>query len=162
MLQRLHANELDVGILALPVELDGLASQTLYEEPFVVALPARHELAKRETLQARDLQDQTLLLLEEGHCLRDQALDVCGRVRIREHQDFRGTSIETLRQMVANGAGITLLPQSACRGAYASTRGVSIRPLASPAPVRTIGAVWRKSSARLAAIEEVCKLLRKR
>ncbi len=159
MLERLHANELDLGILALPVDLDGLAAKKLYDEPFVVALPARHRLAKHPQLQARELQGETLLLLEDGHCLRDQALDVCSRTKIFEHQNFRGTSIETLRQMVATGAGITLLPLSASHGPYAQARGVAIRPLVSPVPTRTIGAIWRKSSARLAAIAAVNELL---
>jgi LysR family hydrogen peroxide-inducible transcriptional activator len=159
MLERLHANELDLGVLALPVDLDGLTAQKLYDEPFVVAMPARHALTKNAQIQVKDLQGETLLLLEEGHCLRDQALDVCGRVRVQEHQDFRGTSIETLRQMVATGAGLTLLPQSASRGGYAHARGVALRPMAAPAPTRTIGAVWRKSSARLDAIAAVNRLL---
>ena len=159
MLERLHANELDLGVLALPVDLDGLAAQKLYDEPFVVAMPARHPLTKSAQIQAKDLQGETLLLLEEGHCLRDQALDVCGRARVQEHQDFRGTSIETLRQMVATGAGLTLLPRSASRGGYAHARGVVLRPMAAPAPTRSIGTVWRKSSARLDAITAVNRLL---
>ncbi|MCS6946355.1 MAG: LysR substrate-binding domain-containing protein, partial [Steroidobacteraceae bacterium] len=113
ILRRLHAGELDLGILALPVDLDGLSARKLYDEPFTVALPAGHPLAKRGTLNVGDLKHETLLLLEDGHCLRDQALEICNRVPIREKTDFRGTSIETLRQMVAAGAGITLLPQRA-------------------------------------------------
>lgn len=159
MLERLHANELDLGILALPVELDGLAARKLFDEAFVLAMPARHRLADKERVQVTDLKGETLLLLEEGHCLRDQALDVCARVNVREHQDFRGTSLETLRQMVASGAGLTLLPENASRGSYAPTRGVQLRPFAAPVPSRSIGAVWRKSSARLDAIQAVCNLL---
>ena len=89
--------------------------------------------------------DETLLLLEDGHCLRDQALEVCSRVGVQEKQDFRATSLETLRQMVATGAGITLLPELASRGAYGKAHGVVVRPFAKPAPSRQIGAVWRKT-----------------
>src|SRR5690606_38635214 len=94
-----------------------------------------------------------------GHCLRDQALEVCGRVRVHEKQDFRATSLETLRQMVATGAGITLLPELAAKGAYAAARGVVIRPFTRPAPVRRIGAVWRRTSARRPAIDALCTLI---
>jgi LysR family transcriptional regulator, hydrogen peroxide-inducible genes activator len=159
MLERLRGGELDVGILALPVELNGLESRELYREAFMVALPERHPLAARDTLRAADLKGETLLLLEDGHCLRDQALEVCSRVGVREPQDFRATSLETLRQMVATGAGVTLLPELAVRGAYRSARGVALRPFARPAPVRHIGAVWRKTSARRAAIDALGKLI---
>lgn len=157
MLERLHAGDIDVGILALPVDLDGLESRRLYDEPFVVALPQGHALAKQAQLRTADLGGETLLLLEDGHCLRDQALEVCSRLSIREPSDFRATSIETLRHMVASGAGITLLPELAARGAYAATKGVVIKTFSKPAPTRTIGAIWRRSSARSAAIEAVAK-----
>jgi LysR family transcriptional regulator, hydrogen peroxide-inducible genes activator len=159
MLEKLHAGELDVGILALPVELAGLESRELYREPFLVALPERHPLAAHETLRAAELKGERLLLLEEGHCLRDQALEVCSRAGVRESQDFRATSLETLRQMVATGAGVTLLPELAARGAYRSARGVVLRPFVRPVPVRHIGAVWRKSTARGAAIDALGKLI---
>jgi LysR family transcriptional regulator, hydrogen peroxide-inducible genes activator len=159
MLEKLHGGELDVGLLALPVELAGLESRELYREPFLVALPERHSLAARETLRTTDLKSERLLLLEEGHCLRDQALEVCSRAGVREAQDFRATSLETLRQMVAAGAGVTLLPELAARGAYRSARGVVLRPFARPVPVRHIGAVWRKSTARRAAIDALAELV---
>jgi len=159
MLEKLHAGELDAGILALPVELAGLESRELYREPFLVALPERHPLAAHETLRAGDIKSERLLLLEEGHCLRDQALEVCSRAGVREAQDFRATSLETLRQMVAAGAGVTLLPELAARGAYRSARGVVLRPFTRPVPVRHIGVVWRKSSARRAAIDALAELV---
>ena len=152
MLEHLHAGEIDVGLLALPVHDEALASRELYEEPFVLALPESHRLATRAQLRVADLAGETLLLLEDGHCLRDQALEICARSGVREKQDFRATSIETLRQMVAAGVGITLLPALASRGAYAHARGIAIRAFARPIPSRHIGAVWRKSSARASAI----------
>jgi LysR family transcriptional regulator, hydrogen peroxide-inducible genes activator len=160
MLAKLHAGEIDVGILALPVEVDGLESRELYREAFMVALPEHHPLAARERVRLADLKGEQLLLLEEGHCLRDQALEVCSRVGVTDQQDFRATSLETLRQMVATGAGVTLLPELAGRGAYRNARGVALRPFARPAPERHIGALWRKSSARRAAIDALCELIR--
>jgi len=159
MLAKLHAGELDVGILALPVELEGLESRELYREEFMLAVPERHPLAAHERVRVADLRDETLLLLEEGHCLRDQALEVCSRVGVRDSQDFRATSLETLRQMVAAGGGVTLLPELAGRGAYRSGRGVALRPFVRPAPVRHIGAVWRKTTPRRAAIEAINGLI---
>jgi LysR family transcriptional regulator, hydrogen peroxide-inducible genes activator len=159
MLEKLHAGELDVGILALPVELAGLESRELYREPFLVALPERHPLAAHEALRAAELKGERLLLLEEGHCLRDQALEVCSRVGLRESQDFRATSLETLRQMVAAGAGVTLLPELAGRGANRSGHGVVLRPFVRPAPARQVGAVWRKTTPRRAAIDAVAELI---
>lgn len=159
MLEHLHAGDLDVGVLALPVPADGMQQRELYEEPFVVAAPDSSELARRRSVKPSDLDGQTLLLLEDGHCLRDQALAVCARTDAREKQDFRATSLETLRQMVASGAGITLLPQLASLGAYGSARGVSIVPFVRPAPVRRIGALWRKTSARSVAINAVCDVI---
>jgi LysR family hydrogen peroxide-inducible transcriptional activator len=159
MLEKLRNGELDVGILALPVSHEGLATRRLYQEPFVLALPEQHPLTARAQARVSDLDGQTLLLLEDGHCLRDQALAVCARSDVHEKQDFRATSIETLRQMVATGAGVTLLPALATRGAYGHARGLKILPFAKPAPMRQIGAVWRKSSARVPAIEAICALL---
>jgi len=156
MLERLHNGDIDVGILALPVQAEGLATRLLYQEPFVAALPAGHRLAARSQLRAEDLSGETLLLLEDGHCLRDQALAVCSRSGVHEKQDFRATSLETLRQMVATGAGVTLLPALAVHGAYGAAKGLAVRPFARPAPSRRIGAVWRKSSARTAVIAAVC------
>jgi LysR family hydrogen peroxide-inducible transcriptional activator len=156
ILEHLQHGEIDVGILALPIHADGLVTRELYQEPFVAALPADHRLAGRARLRADDLQGETLLLLEDGHCLRDQALAVCARSGALEKQDFRATSIETLRQMVATGVGVTLLPELASIGGYGSTRGLKVVPFAKPVPSRTVGAVWRKSSARAAAIEAVC------
>ena len=159
MLEKLHSGEIDVGILALPVPLDGLDHRELYREPFTVAVPAGHRLASRQHIRPDDLSQETLLLLEDGHCLRDQALDICSTADVHEKQDFRATSLETLRQMVAAGVGITLLPELAGRGAYGNARGVVIRPFARPVPTRTVGAVWRKSTARREAILALLKLI---
>jgi LysR family hydrogen peroxide-inducible transcriptional activator len=159
MLEKLHSGEIDVGILALPVAMDGLDSYELYKEPFTVAMPSGHRLAQKSSIKVEDLHHETLLLLEDGHCLRDQALDICSSTDVHEKQDFRATSLETLRQMVATGAGITLLPEMASQGAYGKAQGVVVRPFTRPSPVRKIGAVWRKTSGRVPAIEAICKVI---
>ena len=164
LLERLHNGEIDVGILALPVALDGLESPPLYDEPFMLAVPANHPLAAHDRVEVEDLHGETLLLLEDGHCLRDQALEVCSRIGVREEQDYRATSLETLRQMVAAGHGITLLPnspptrRSAPRAACASShsrsrrrRARSERCGASPRPAA------RRSTAVIAAIRDAMK-----
>jgi LysR family hydrogen peroxide-inducible transcriptional activator len=159
LLEKLQAGALDVGILALAVEAPGCEARELYEEPFTVALPERHALAAHKTLRVADLKGETLLLLEDGHCLRDQALEICSRVGTKDPQDFRATSLETLRHMVATGAGVTLLPLLASRGAWGNARGVAVRPFAKPAPSRHVGALWRRSTARQAAIDAVCRVI---
>ena len=164
LLKRLKDGEIDLGIMALPVVQEGLESRKLYDEAFTVALPTNHPLAQKSTgaqaaVKVSDLKGQTLLLLEDGHCLRDQALEVCSRVDVREAEDFRATSLETLRQMVVAGLGITLLPELAVESPFGSQRGLTIREFAKPAPRRTVGAVWRKSSTRAAAIGAVCDIL---
>ncbi len=160
LLEKLHAGEVDLGILALPVPADGLETAPLYEEPFTVAVPASHSLADRDRVRVEDLKGETLLLLEDGHCLRDQALEVCSRIRLQDSQDYRATSLETLRQMVAAGHGVTLLPELASSSPVGAVRGLKVKPFVKPAPTRTIGAVWRKSTTRGAAIEAVIATVR--
>ena len=158
LVERTLAGELDLAILALPAETEGLATRPLFDEPFLVAMPERHRLAARKRVKAADLEGEKLLLLEEGHCLRDQALEVCAHVGTEE-QAFRGTSLETLRQMVAAGLGLTLLPGLSADGPFASTRGLAVRPFASPTPHRMIGAAWRRSTSRGKAIDAVCGVI---
>jgi LysR family hydrogen peroxide-inducible transcriptional activator len=161
LLEKLRDGELDLGILALPVATDGLATAELYEEPFTLAVPADHPLAARERVKVADLEGETLLLLEDGHCLRDHALEVCSRIGLGEEGDYRATSLETLRQMVAAGHGVTLLPQLAAEAPVGTARGLKVKPFVRPAPVRTIGAVWRKSTTRGKAIEAVVATVRR-
>jgi LysR family hydrogen peroxide-inducible transcriptional activator len=159
VLTRLRDGKIDVGIMALPAPKDGLESRTLYKEAFTVAIPNHHPLAAKSTIKVQDLKGHTLLLLEDGHCLRDQALEVCSRVDVREAEGFRATSLETLRQMVVAGFGITLLPELAVESPFGSQRGLTIRQFGKPAPNRIVGAVWRKSSTRTAVILAVCDVV---
>jgi LysR family transcriptional regulator, hydrogen peroxide-inducible genes activator len=159
LLERLKSGDIDVGILALPVSVDGFATRTLYEEPFTVAMPTNHRLAKRASVRLQDLAGEKLLLLEDGHCLRDQALEVCGPIGLHENDDYRATSLETLRQMVAAGHGITLLPALAAATSHGDYRSLAVRPFTKPVPKRVVGAVWRTSSTRVAAIAALCELI---
>ncbi len=156
LLERLNEGSLDLAILADTVDTDAYGCQTLYEEDFVVALPADHRLAGRRRLSIEDLDEETLLLLEEGHCLSDQALEVCGRIRVEQPQDFRATSLETLRQMVAAGVGVTLLPQLAAGYPAAGDSGLAVRPFQRPRPGRRIIGLWRRSHPRRATIGLIC------
>ena len=160
LLAKLTEGEIDVGILALPVPAEGLATAALYEEPFTLAVPASHPLAGRDRVRVADLEGESLLLLEDGHCLRDQALEVCSRIQLGDEQDYRATSLETLRQMVAAGHGVTLLPELAANTPVGTARGLRVKPFVKPAPSRTIGAVWRKSTTRARAIEAVAETIR--
>ncbi|MDH4106055.1 MAG: LysR substrate-binding domain-containing protein, partial [Gammaproteobacteria bacterium] len=103
---------------------------------------------------------KTLLLLEDGHCLRDQALEVCSRIRVNDEQDYRATSLETLRQMVAAGHGITLLPELAAETPVGTARGLRVKPFVKPAPGRSLGIVWRKSTTRTPALEAIAATIR--
>ncbi len=157
LLRQLRAGQIDAALLALPVDEDFLSTEALFEDEFMLAVAGDHPLAGKAVVEQRDLAGQTLLLLDEGHCLRGQALQVCRTLDADEEQDFRATSLETLRQMVRAGTGITFMPKIAI---YAGDTGIRYLPFRAPAPSRTIGLVWRKTSARVALIAEVARLIR--
>jgi LysR family hydrogen peroxide-inducible transcriptional activator len=162
VLAELAGRRIDSGILALPVDGPGLATEVLFEEPFLLLAPAGHPLASKSKVRDVDLEGERVLLLEEGHCLRDQALSICSRAGARDASiegDFRATSIETLRHMVAGGMGITLLPALAAvpsRGAKAAT----IVPFAEPAPSRAVALVSRASHPRARDYATIADLVR--
>jgi LysR family hydrogen peroxide-inducible transcriptional activator len=160
ILRQLREGKLDAGVLALPLHDDSLHQELLFDEPFVLAVPQSHALAKRETIRMKDLAHETLLLLEDGHCLRDQALDVCELAGAGEKTGFRATSLETLRQMVAANVGITLLPVLAVQPPVPRSGNVRLVPFKAPAPHRQIAMVWRKSSAMDAFLVELARLLK--
>lgn len=148
VLSRLRDGDLDVGVLALPIPEEGLRSAPLFTEDFVLAVPDAHPLADLTEPVSTDVLDgQSVLLLEDGHCLRDQALEVCSRVGAAERGGFRATSLETLRQMVGAGVGMTLLPELAVRPPVGSPDGITLLRLADPVPHRRIAMVWRAGSA---------------
>lgn len=158
VLQMLDQGRLDAGLLAMPVHHDGLHVRELFEEPFLLAMPEHHALCRRTQIRMSDLENEELLLLEDGHCLRDQALEVCHLAGAHEQLDFHATSMETLRQMVAANTGITLMPALAVKPPVAHTDNLVTRPFAKPGPSRRIAMVWRKSSALGDFLEELAQI----
>ncbi len=155
ILTMLRQGKLDAGILAQPIEDDSLDHRMLFEEPFVAAMPQQHPLASRNRIDIEDLRGQELLLLEEGHCLRDQALEVCKLAGAREKVDFHATSMETLRQMVAANIGITLMPVLAVKPPIPATPNLVLVQFAGIPPSRKLAMYWRRSSALGGFIREV-------
>ncbi|MUV13882.1 DNA-binding transcriptional regulator OxyR [Noviluteimonas gilva] len=160
ILSRLRDGRLDAGLLALPIHDDQLHVEFLFEEPFLLAVPESHPLARRSHLALADLADERLLLLEDGHCLRDQALDVCQLAGAGEMRDFQATSLETLRQMVAANVGVTLLPTLAVKPPVARSKDIHLIPFRDSHPSRRIAMVWRKSSAMSAFLERLAEIFR--
>jgi LysR family hydrogen peroxide-inducible transcriptional activator len=160
ILRMLHQGVLDAALLALPITGDGLEVDILFEEPFVLAVPDDHPLADRPHISLQELKGSELLLLEDGHCLRDHALEVCALAGAHERVDFHATSMETLRQMVAAAVGITLMPLLSVKPPIAETRSIVIRPFDNPAPSRTIALVWRRSSALTPFLRELADCFR--
>lgn len=158
LIEQIHNGKCDAAFLALPVDDPAMVSIKLFEDPFLLAVPSGHALTAQAQIDPMSLQELKLLLLDEGHCLRDQALDVCYRHGGLEEPDFRATSLETLRMMVKAGTGLTLMPSLAARQ---DEEGISYIPFIEPAPKRIIGLVWRKTSARRALLEKVCEVLDK-
>ena len=160
VLRLLHSGELDAALLALPIDDDGLDMEVLFREPFVLAMPAGHRLAGKNEIELDDLEGRELLLLDEGHCLREHALEVCSIAGAHERVDFHATSMETLRQMVAAEVGITLMPMLAVQPPIAETANMTLKNFTEPAPSRTIALVWRKSSALVDFLRELSDCFR--
>jgi len=160
VLRQLREGRLDVGVLALPLHDEQLHVEFLFEEPFVLAVPQAHALAKRNTLSLHDLAHERLLLLEDGHCLRDQALDVCTLAGSGERNGFRATSLETLRQMVAANVGITLLPTLSVKPPVAHSDDIHLLRFRDSHPSRRIGMVWRRSSAMAGFLLKLAEVFR--
>ncbi len=147
LLSRLHEGKLDAALLALPIHDEQLHSQFLFEEPFLLAVPESHPLAQRDSLSLNELSNQKLLLLEDGHCLREQALEVCRLSGAKEKSEFRATSLETLRQMVAANVGMTLLPMLAVKPPVVQSQNIHLLGFSDSHPSRQIAMLWRRSSA---------------
>lgn len=158
IVRELAAGTLDAGLLALEADVGGCARAEIASDSFVAALPKGHALARKKRLDMADLEGENVLLLDEGHCFRDQALALCSEAKATE-TPFRATSLATLAQMVSSGAGITLLPAMAVP--VENRRGqLEVRPFARPVPGRTIALVWRPSSPVASMFLELAKTLR--
>jgi LysR family transcriptional regulator, hydrogen peroxide-inducible genes activator len=145
LLAHLADGLLDGGIVALPVLDAGLEVAPLFEEPFLAAVPAQHPLATQRVIKIDDLASAGLLLLDEGHCLRDQALEACHLQGVKS-EELRATSLETLRQMVAMNLGVTLIPAMAAHPSARHELPICFRPLQAPGASRQVGLIWRKRS----------------
>src|SRR5258706_1551034 len=161
LLERLRQGRLDALLLALPVPGDDIEAMTLFREPFMVALPAGHALEGNKEIREEDLVGQNVLLLEEGHCMRDQALAICGSAASNQREELKATSIETLRQMVPASVSCSLLPALAALPGVGSVQNglVQIRPFESPIPVRTVGIAWRNRYPREKTIRHLAKIV---
>jgi len=158
--ERLAAGLIDAALLALPYDLPGAEIVEIGDDPFWFACNADHRFAKRRKLAKEDLKDCELLLLEDGHCLREHALDACEISERGNNASFDGTSLFTLAQMARSGLGATLLPDMAVKEGLADAAGLVAVPFEKPAPSRKIGVAWRKGSGRgeeARAIAEIIK-----
>jgi LysR family transcriptional regulator, hydrogen peroxide-inducible genes activator len=160
LLQLLREGQLELLVLALPCDERDFESLPLFEDPFLLAVPKHHRLAAKKLVREQDLEGEEVLLLEDGHCLRDQALELCRKAGLREHGDFRASSLGTLLQMVASGIGVTFLPSIAATPEALDAGGIVARPFEKPAPRRTIGMVWRASSPRKEGYRRLAELMR--
>lgn len=152
--ESLKQGEVDVIVAALPFDEPGCTTLALYDEPFLVAVPQGHPWEKRKQIPADELRKESLLLLGEGHCLRDQVLEFCGaQGRGGPARSLEGGSLETIRQMVAGGVGLTVLPSTSVGTGGGANDLISIRPFAKPVPSRRVALAWRKSFPRPRAID---------
>jgi LysR family hydrogen peroxide-inducible transcriptional activator len=154
VLSHLADGKLDAGLLALPVNDASLEVVPLFKEPFLAAVPANHKLAQADSIKINELAQAGLLLLEEGHCLREHALEAC-HLDGMQNEEISATSLETLRQMVGMGLGVTLIPVLASGGTTADITQVALRPLVAPGASRTVGLVWRKRSPLASTMEQL-------
>jgi LysR family hydrogen peroxide-inducible transcriptional activator len=161
LVERLEASRLDVLLLALPCDCGGADALTMPRDEFLVALPHGHRLTAQERIPVAALAGERLLLLEDGHCLRDQALAVCGLLAgDRETQEgFAATSLHTLVQMVAGGLGVTMLPRLAIAAGVTAGTGIELRPVAGAGAWRTLGLAWRPNAPRAAEYRALGPLL---
>ncbi|RIX48345.1 MAG: hydrogen peroxide-inducible genes activator [Rhodocyclales bacterium GT-UBC] len=157
LIPALKAGELDVIVIALPFGEAGLVAQPVYEEPFRVVVPAGHPWVSRSGIAADELDGQNLLLLGQGNCFRDQVLESCPRLSAPDAlaDSLEGSSLETIRYMVASGAGVAVMPSTAADPLIEKEPLVKVLPFAGTQPARTVGLVWRVTFPRPQAIDAV-------
>ncbi|HEY9459651.1 MAG TPA: LysR substrate-binding domain-containing protein [Paralcaligenes sp.] len=166
LLELLRQGEIDCAIVALPIPESGLVVHPLYDEPFLVAVPKHHPWSKLKEINAFDLKNETMLLLGVGHCFRDQVLEVCPELSRYSassegiQRTFEGSSLETIRHMVASGIGVTVLPTSSLSMPGLENNLLAYIPFRKPIPERRVALVWRKSYPRTTAIEALINAVR--
>ena len=154
LIKEIITEQIDAAIISLPTDDNVFESIHLFNEPFYLAMSASHPLAEKRIVQDADLKNLDLILLEEGHCFRNQALEVCKTTAAFENNMFQATSLETIRHVVAAGEGLTLMPQIAIR----DNDGLAYRPLENPSFSREIGLIWRRSQKKTALITRLAEL----
>lgn len=150
----LKSGKLDVIMIALPFEAPGILTQALYDEPFKAVVPVDHRLAKKSTIDSTALSGERVLLPHAGHCFRQQVLESCPELSRSDTEGLQGNSLETIRQMVASGLGITVMPSSAVTARHLNKR-LAVLPFTKPVPERRIALAWRKGFARPAVIKVI-------
>lgn len=159
LLGMLKSGKLDVIMIALPLDEPGIVTRALYDEPFKALVPVGHSWQNRKAIDSRQLGSEKVLLPHAGHCFRQQVLDTCPELSRSDTEGWQGNSLETIRQMVASGLGITVLPCSALTSKHESKRLVAI-DLAKPVPGRRIGLAWRRGFTRPQVVDVVCDAVR--
>ncbi|MBW8904188.1 MAG: hydrogen peroxide-inducible genes activator [Betaproteobacteria bacterium] len=161
--ESLKSGEVDVIVIALPFDEPGIETRAVYDEPFMVAIPKGHAWEGRKRITSEELTKESLLLLGEGHCFRDQVLEFCHTLRARERnpvaRTVEGGSLETIRQMVAGGVGVTVLPSTSVNANSGNGDLIRVLPFARPVPSRRVGLAWRRSFPRPEAIESLRKAI---
>ena len=164
--ERLKRSELDMIIVSTPFEQTGATLEVLYKEPFTVMLPKGHRLSRKQRIRADDLIEDTLLLLKSGNCFRDQVMDVCTACksdvfsRDKIQKTLEGSSIDTIKQMVASGSGVTILPSTAIQQQDGLAPLVEYRPFAKPVPERDVALVWRRTYPKTQLLELISRLIK--
>lgn len=167
LLELLKNGEIDVAILALPLPEAGVLIQPVYDEPFVIAVPKNHPWTRRKSVAADELKKETMLLLGTGHCFRDQVLEVCPELSRFStgaegiQKTFEGSSLETIRHMVASGLGITVLPKTSVPAKPPGDSLIEYVPFKPPVPQRRVVLAWRKSFTRPQAVEALRRAILK-
>lgn len=159
LLQMLDLGDLDLLLLAIDIDLGNVAKLALFSDPFVVAVACDHEWGALDSIDLNDLLERDMLLLDEGHCLRDQILPLCKAENKDERIGFRATSLATITQMVASGLGITLLPELAIEREASATQNLHLIHFGADGPCRSIGLAWRKSSTRADEFETLGRVM---
>lgn len=160
LIDGLRARTLDAAIIALPYEASGIETEIVAEDEFLLACPVGHRLSREGPVGPRDLEGEDMLLLEDGHCLRDHALSVCRIAQTRAAAEVGATSLHTLVQMVAGGMGVTLLPKLAAEGGVAAGANVALRRFDPPVIGRAIGIAWRAGGIRAEEARLIAATLR--
>jgi LysR family hydrogen peroxide-inducible transcriptional activator len=156
LIENLKQGKLHAVFLAAPVNEPSFQFENLFEEEFMLAAPRQHVLAKLKSIKQHDLDNLNLLLLNDGHCLRQQALSICEKMNARETEKFRATSLETLRHMVVANVGVTLMPKLACQ----VNANITYIPFDAPTPTRKIGLYWRHSTSKAMLIADLVKAIK--